>query len=54
MGKDLSPIPKYTILIFFETEFDFKRKGEGDGFENQKLFLIRYTNDMDVKVVDRQ
>jgi hypothetical protein len=26
----------------------------GDGFENQKLFLIRYTKEYDVKLVEEE
>lgn len=33
------------------TDFDFRRKGNSDGFENQRLFLIRYTNDYDLEIV---
>lgn len=34
------------------TSFRFKRINEGSGFENQKLYLIKYTNEMDVKLLD--
>ncbi len=34
------------------TSFQFIRKNAGSGFENQKLFLIKYTNEMDVKMLD--
>jgi LysM repeat protein len=31
-----------------ENEFEFERKNPDDGFENQKLFRIRYTRDYDI------
>jgi LysM repeat protein/ABC-type branched-subunit amino acid transport system substrate-binding protein len=34
------------------TSFQFKRIKEGSGFENQKLYLIKYSNEMDVKLLD--
>ncbi len=34
-----------------ETEFDFRRKSQADGFENKKLFFIRFTNDMEIELV---
>jgi ABC-type branched-subunit amino acid transport system substrate-binding protein len=34
------------------TSFKFIRKNEGGGFENQKLYLIKYTNDMDVRLLE--
>jgi LysM repeat protein len=35
-----------------ETEFDFERKEPGYGFENHKLFLVKYTGSMDVVQVN--
>jgi LysM repeat protein len=34
------------------TSFRFKRISEGSGFENQKLYLIKYTNEMEIKRLD--
>jgi hypothetical protein len=34
------------------TEFDFRRNSFNDGFENEKLFLIRYSNDYEVELVN--
>jgi hypothetical protein len=34
------------------TSFQFMRKNVGGGFENQKLYLIKYTNEMDVKLLE--
>ena len=36
------------------TQFDFRRKSLNDGFENQKLFLVRYTNNYSLELVDDQ
>jgi hypothetical protein len=33
------------------TEFDFRRKNPGDGFENQKLFLVRYSKNYELELV---
>jgi LysM repeat protein/ABC-type branched-subunit amino acid transport system substrate-binding protein len=35
-----------------QTSFRFQRKADGSGFENQKLFLIKLTNEMEVKLLD--
>lgn len=35
-----------------ETEFDFRRIGEDSGFENHKLFHIKYTGDMEMKLLE--
>jgi hypothetical protein len=34
-----------------ETEYDFRRKSQTDGFENKKLYLIRYTSDMEIELI---
>jgi len=34
------------------TEYNFLRKEDGDGFENQKLFIVRYTKDYELKLVE--
>jgi LysM repeat protein len=51
-GKDFIMNPGNHNPDLLETEFDFVRKQEGDGFENQKLFLVRYTKDYEVKLVE--
>jgi len=51
-GKEFISHPEIHNPDLLETEFDFRRKGEGNGFENQKLFLIKYTSEMDVKVLE--
>ena len=52
MERILLLIPRGIILNFFKPSFDFVRKEEGAGFENQKLFIIRYTKDYEVKLVE--
>lgn len=34
------------------TEFDFRRRSSDDGFENYKLFHIRYSNDYEIQLVE--
>jgi LysM repeat protein len=51
-GRDfiLNPERHYPDLL--QTSFDFVRKEDGAGFENQKLFMIRYTKDYEVKLIE--
>jgi LysM repeat protein len=51
-GKDFLLHPERHNPDLLENEFDFSRRQEGAGFENQKLFLIRYTKDYEVKLVE--
>jgi LysM repeat protein/ABC-type branched-subunit amino acid transport system substrate-binding protein len=51
-GKRFISNPEIHNPDLLQMTFDFKRKGRGNGFENQKLFLIKYTKDMDIKVLD--
>jgi hypothetical protein len=51
-GKDFIAHPEIHYPDLLQTEYDFIRKEAGDGFENQKLFLIRYTKDYEVKKVE--
>ena len=51
-GKDFISHPEIHNPDLLETEFDYVRKENGAGFENQKLFLIRHTKDYEVKLVD--
>ena len=34
-----------------QTEFDFRRDNTDNGFENYKLFPVKYTKDYDIKLV---
>lgn len=51
-GKDFIAHPEIHYPDLLQTEYDFIRKKAGDGFENQKLFLVRYTKDYEVKLVE--
>lgn len=51
-GKDFIVHPEMHYPDLLQTEFDFIRNGAGDGFENQNLFLVRYTKDYEIKLVD--
>ena len=51
-GKEFISSPGLHYPDLLQTEYDFRRNDEGDGFENKKLFLIRYTNDYKVLLVE--
>jgi hypothetical protein len=51
-GKDFIIHPEMHYPDLLQTEYDFVRNGASDGFENQKLFLVRYTKDYEVKLVE--
>jgi len=51
-GADFIAHPEIHFPDLLQTEYDFIRKDTADGFENQKLFLIRFTNDYEVKLVE--
>lgn len=51
-GKRFIRKPEIHNPDLLETEFDFRREEDNDGFENHKLFLIRYTDDMELIMVD--
>ncbi len=48
MGRNLLIILKFIILNFSKVITTSDGIGPGDGFENQKLFIIRYTKDYQV------
>jgi LysM repeat protein len=52
-GKHFISNPEIHNPALLETAFDFRRPGDGNGFENHKLFLIKYTNEMEVKLLDK-
>ncbi len=49
-GKRFISNPEIHNPALLESEYDFSRSTDGSGFENHKLFLIKYTSDMDVKM----
>ena len=51
-GKNFITHPEIHYPELLQSDYDFKRKVEGDGFENQKLFMIRYTKDYQVILED--
>lgn len=51
-GKNFIEHPEIHYPDLLESQFNFKRKNSGDGFENQKLFLVRYTKDYEIKLIE--
>jgi LysM repeat protein len=51
-GKRFVRRPEIHYPDLLETEFEFIRLGEDNGFENHKLYHIRFTPEMDMKVLD--
>lgn len=47
-GRDFLSYPWMHNPDLLQTEFDFRRKGPGDGFENYKLYRVKYTQDYEV------
>jgi LysM repeat protein len=47
-GKKFLDHPETHFPDLLQSEYDFKRNDAGDGFENQKLFLVRYTKNYEV------
>jgi LysM repeat protein/ABC-type branched-subunit amino acid transport system substrate-binding protein len=51
-GKKFISSPETHNPDLLQTSFQFRRKWEGSGFENQKLYLIKFANTMDIKLLD--
>ena len=51
-GKEFILHPEIHHPDLLQTDYDFVSKGPGDGFENRNLFLVRYTKDYEVKLVE--
>jgi LysM domain./Receptor family ligand binding region. len=49
-GKDFLSHPEMHNPKLLETDFDFRRKSMIDGFENQKLYPVRYSKDYEVRL----
>jgi hypothetical protein len=49
-GNDFIAHPEMHNPKLLQTEFDFKRDSLNDGFENQKLYPMRYTKEYEVKL----
>jgi LysM repeat protein len=50
-GRDFILHPEIHNPDLLQTRFDFRRKTWSNGFENQNLYLIRYTKDYDIDLV---
>jgi LysM repeat protein len=50
-GKEFISHPEIHNPHLLHTEFDFRRKNGDDGFENQKLFLIKYSNNYELELI---
>jgi hypothetical protein len=51
-GKNFIKHPEMHNPELLQSEYDFKQKVTGDGFENQKLFMVRYTKNYEVVLED--
>jgi LysM repeat protein len=51
-GKRFIENPEIHNPDLLQTEFDFRRKTIADGFENQKMFPIRYSNDYEIELFE--
>jgi LysM repeat protein len=47
-GRSFIEHPENHYPELLESDYDFKRKNSNDGFENQKLFMVRYTKNYQV------
>jgi len=50
-GKEFISHPEIHNPDLLHTEFNFQHRTNNDGFENQKLFLIRYSNNYDLELI---
>ena len=48
-GKLLVEHPEIHNPQLLQNEFEFERQNPADGFENQKLFRLRYSSDYVIK-----
>jgi LysM repeat protein len=51
-GKSFINYPYIHYPDLLQSDYDFERKSAGDGFENQKLFMVRYTKNYEVILED--
>jgi len=51
-GKDFIEHPEIHYPDLLQSDYDFKRNFDGDGFENHKLFMVRYTKNYEVILED--
>jgi LysM repeat protein len=53
-GKDFFRFPEIHRPDLLQTDFDFVSRSAYDGFENRNLFLIRFSQDYEVELVDEE
>ncbi len=53
-GRRFISNPQIHNPDLLSTEFDFRRDRRRNGFENYKLYLIKYTKDMEVELLDER
>jgi LysM repeat protein len=53
-GKEFILHPEMYRPDLLQTDYDFINRAAGDGFENQNMYLIRYTKDYEVKLVEEE
>ena len=51
-GKSFIMHPENHYPELLQSDYNFNQKAAGDGFENQKLFMVRYTKDYQVLLDD--
>jgi hypothetical protein len=51
-GKDFIEHPEIHYPDLLQSDYNFKRNFDGDGFENHKLFMVRYTKNYEVILED--
>ncbi len=49
-GKEFLVHPEIHNVELLHSEYDFRRRSVSDGFENNKLYLIRYSNNYDLEL----
>ena len=52
-GKEFISHPETHHPDLLVNDYDFESKGLGSGFENRNLFLVRYTKEYEVKLVEQ-
>jgi hypothetical protein len=52
-GKNFIAHPETHFPDLLQSQYDFRRKEPGDGFENHNLFMVRYTKDYQVILEDQ-
>jgi LysM repeat protein len=53
-GKEFLNHPEIHNPDLLQTQYDFRRAKQADGFENQKLYLIKYSNNYVIELVDEK